>query len=608
MKFSLFAKYLQKLEETTKRLEMTDILTELISNLSPEETDKAIYLASGYLEAPFEGIKFNTADKLMIKIIEQTFSTPENIKGNNLKNKIQTLYRKSGDLGSVVFELKGLKQKSKDLSITEVYERLYEITQIEGTGSQDLKANKISSLLLDLEPLSAKHITRMVLGTMRLGFTELTIIAALSNYLKNKSLTKAIEAKYNIYPDIGFIAKKIRGKGIKGIEDIDMETGVPILSQKCQRVTGMEEIPERIKHMWAEFKFDGTRVQLHFDKNKKIKKTKDNQSNLFDLQKINSKDISNENIFIKSFTRNLEDTTHQYPEIIEAAKKQIKADSVVLDGEGIGFNRETGEFLPFQETMQRKRKYNIAETAKDIPFKYFVFDILYLNGKSLIDKTLRERREILKKVILPGEVLKVDEYLETDEFEELEEYFQKAKSLGLEGIVVKSPDKAYEAGARSYSWVKYKTADRYLLSDSIDCVVLGYYNGKGARAEFGIGGFLVGIYDDKKDSFKTISKIGTGLKEDDWIKLKIICDKIKIKDKPNNVEMHNIFKPNVFVKPSLVVEIGADEISISPTHTAGYALRFPRLLKFREDKKPTQATTLKEIEKMYIDRKKQSIK
>jgi len=205
-------------------------------------------------------------------------------------------------------------------------------------------------------------------------------------------------------------------------------------------------------------------------------------------------------------------------------------------------------------------------------------------------------------------VIKVDEYLETDEFEELEEYFQKAKSLGLEGIVVKSPDKTYEAGARSYSWVKYKTADRNLLSDSIDCVVLGYYNGKGARAEFGIGGFLVSIYDDKKDSFKTISKIGTGLKEDDWIKLKKICDKIKIKEKPTNVEMHNIFKPNVFVKPSLVVEIGADEISISPTHTAGYALRFPRLLRFREDKKPTQATTLKEIEKMYIDRKKQSIK
>lgn len=598
MKFSLFAKYLQKLEETTKRLEMTDILTELISRLNPEETDKAIYLASGYLEAPFEGIKFNTADKLMIKILEQTFSTPENIKQNNLKNKIQTLYKKSGDLGTVVYELKGNNKKAKDLTISEVYSKLLEITQIEGTGSQDLKTSKVSSLLNDMEPLSAKHVTRIILGTMRLGFTELTIIAALANYLKNKSLAKNIEAKYNIHPDIGFIAKKIKGKGIEGIRDISMETGVPVLSQKCQRVSGMEEIPERIKHMWAEFKFDGTRIQLHFDKDKKIK-NKDSQSNLFELEKGNKEDF-----LIRSYTRNLEETTHQYPEIIAAAKKQINARSVILDGEGIGYNKETGNFLPFQETIQRKRKYNIAEAAKNIPFKYFVFDILYLNGKSLVEKPLKERRQILTKIILPGEVIKVDEYLETETFEELEEYFQKAKSLGLEGIVVKSAEKAYEAGARSYSWVKYKTADRNLLSDSIDCVVLGYYNGKGARSKFGIGGFLVGIYDDKKETFKTISKIGTGLTEEDWVKMKNMCDNIKIKDKPSNVEMNKAFKPNVFVKPSLVVEIGADEISISPTHTAGYALRFPRLLKFREDKKATQATTLKEVEKMYVDRKK----
>jgi len=600
MKFSLFANYLQKLEETTKRLEMTDILTELISKLSPEETDKAIYLASGYLEAPFEGIKFNTADKLLIKIIEQTFSTPSNIKQNNLKNKIQTLYKKSGDLGTVVYELKKENKNDKDLNITGVYSRLFKITQIEGTGSQDLKATKIASLLKELEPLSAKHVTRIILGTMRLGFTELTIIAALANYLKDKKLTKNIEAKYNIYPDIGFIARKIRSKGIKGIEDIDMEVGVPILSQKCQRVTGMEEIPERIKHMWAEFKFDGTRIQLHLDKDKLMKDGKTDQSNLFGSEK--------EGYLVRSYTRNLEETTHQYPEIIEAAKKQIKATSVILDGEGIGYNKETGSFLPFQETMQRKRKYNISETAKNIPFKYFVFDILYLNGKPLIDKTLKERREILTKVILPGDVIKIDEYLETDEFEELEAYFQKAKSQGLEGIVVKTPGKAYEAGARSYSWVKYKTADRDLLTDSVDCVVLGYYYGKGARSKFGIGGFLVGIYDDKKDSFKTISKIGTGLTEEEWVKIKEMCDKIKIKEKPSNVEMHKIFKPSVFVKPSLVVEIGADEISISPTHTAGYALRFPRLLKFREDRKSEDTTSLKEIEIMYKNQKKQETK
>jgi DNA ligase-1 len=576
---------------------MTDILSELISELDVEEIDKAMYLASGYIGAPFEEIKFNIAEKMMIKAIEQTFSTP---KEPDIKDRIQDIYQKTGDLGDVVLEFKKSRKYYKDPEITAVYQRLMEIALLEGTGSQEQKISKTSELIKEVDPISAKHITRIILGTMRLGFTELTIIAALANFLGDKSFSKKIEAKYNIHPDIGLITKNLKEKGIKGIDYIDMEIGVPVLSQKAQRVSGMEEIMERINKVWAEFKFDGTRVQLHFAKeghyqNKKRSANK-SQSDLFE---------KNENKFlIKTFTRNLEETTHQYPDIIEGAKKQIKAESVILDGEGIGYNKETGEFLPFQETMQRKRKYNIAETAKDIPFKYFVFDILYLNGKSVIEKPLSERRKLLTKIIKPGDVIEVDEYIETEEFEELEEYFELAKSQGLEGLVVKTPEDPYQAGARSYSWIKYKTADQKLLSDSVDCVVLGYYHGKGARSKFGIGGFLVGVYDKNSDNFKTISKIGTGLTEEDWEKMKRICDEAKIKEKAKNVEMNKTFKPDVFVEPKIVVEIGADEITKSPTHTAGYALRFPRLIKFRQDKDPKETTSVEEIEKMYRNQKK----
>ncbi|MFH1899165.1 MAG: hypothetical protein ABIJ82_01680, partial [Patescibacteria group bacterium] len=270
MKFSELAKYLQKLEETTKRLEITDILTDLISNLSPQETDKAIYLASGHLESAFAGVKFNIAEKMMTRIIEQAFST---LKETNLKGKVSTLYKKYGDLGSVVFELK--KSGKSDLSITKVYSKLLEITKIEGTGSQEQKATKACALIKELDPLSAKYVTRIILDTMRLGFTELTIIASLANLLKDKKLAKKIEFKFYIYPDIGLIAKKIKTDGMGGVEKIDVETGVPILSQRCQRVSGIEEIPERIKNMWAEFKFDGTRIQMHFDKNKKPNNDKD---------------------------------------------------------------------------------------------------------------------------------------------------------------------------------------------------------------------------------------------------------------------------------------------------------------------------------------------
>ena len=597
MKFSDFSIYMQRLEDTSKRLEMTDILTELIKELSVEETDKAIYLASGYVEAPFEEIKFNIAEKMMLKVIEQTFSTTQKV---ITTEEIQDLYRKTGDLGNVIFELKKQDKKYNDPTVTEVHSKLLEIALIEGTGSQEGKTNKISSLLKETNPLSAKHIARIILGTMRLGFTELTIIAALANYIGNKSLAKDIEAKYNIHPDIGLIAKKIKEKGIDGIKTINMEIGVPILSQKAQRVSGMGEIMERINKVWAEFKFDGTRVQLHFAKKgfyqKKHMNDKTNQSNLFGDKESTS--------LVRTFTRNLEETTHQYPDIVEAAVKQIKADSVILDGEGIGYNKATGEFLPFQETMQRKRKYNIKETAKNIPFKYFVFDILYLNGESVIEKPLQERRKLLDTVIGPGDVIQTDDYLETDEFEKLEEYFEMAKEKGLEGIVVKTPGDPYQAGARSYSWIKYKKADEKLLSDTVDCVILGYYHGKGVRSKFGIGGLLVGIYDNEKEVYKTVSKIGTGLTEEDLKYLKTKCDQIQVKNKPKNVEMDKIFTPDVFVSPKMVIEIGADEISVSPTHTAGYALRFPRLIKFRNDKKPEDTTSVSEIEKMYKNQRK----
>jgi len=597
MRFSELSKYLQKLEDTTKRLEMVDILSDLIKNLDVEETDKAIYLASGYIGAQFEGIKFNIADRMMFRVLEQSFSTAKN---PDIKDNIQNLYAQTGDLGNVVFEFKKNDETSKNPTISEVYFKLIDISQIEGSGSQEAKITKISNLIKDVDALSAKHITRIILGTMRLGFTELTIIVALANFLNDKSLAKKIENKYNIHPDIGLIAKKIKSDGIKGIDGIEMEIGVPVLSQKAQRVSGMEEIMERIDNVWAEFKFDGTRVQLHFAKkgNYDEKRNSDNkpQGSLFSGVK--------DETLVKTYTRNLEETTHQYPEIIEAAKIQINANSAILDGEGIGYNKETGEFLPFQETIQRKRKYNISEAAKNIPLKYFVFDLLYLNGESIAHKPLSERRKLLSSVIKTGNVIEVDEHLETTEFEKLEEYFEIAKNKGLEGIVVKTPEDPYQAGARSYSWIKYKTADQKLLSDTVDCVVLGYYYGKGVRSKFGIGGFLAGVFDEKTNTFKTVSKIGTGLTEDDLKVLKAACDKIKIKELPKNVDVTKMFTPDVIVSPELVVEIGADEISVSPSHTAKYALRFPRLIKFRHDKKPQDATTVEEIKKIHKNQRK----
>lgn len=594
MRFSTLAKYLSDLDSTTKRLEMIDILSKLINELDENEIDKALYLSSGYLKAPFESEKFNIADRMMVKILAYAYEKSV--------SEVTEKYKEMGDLGNVAYDLakkeseeKGF-ENSSDLEINTVHERLLEVAKSEGAGSQDTKINKTSKLLRELSPISTKYIVRMILGTTRLGFTELTITEALAKYLGDKELKKYIERKYNIHPDIGFIAKCVKQKGIKGLDIVGIESGVPILSQKAQRIKDTKEIFEKMgKVVWAEYKLDGTRVQLHLDKGKKIQEIK----TLFEEES---------SYLVKTFTRNLEETTNMYPDIIYAAKKQIDAKSVILDGEAIGYDRETNEFLPFQEIMQRKRKYDVQETLKNVPLKYFVFDLLYLNGKSLIDLPLRERKEKLKNIIKEGNVITVASHIETESSDDLYDYFNKAKEQNLEGLIIKKPDDAYQAGARSYSWIKLKRADEALLNDSVDCVVLGYYAGKGTRSKLGIGGVLLGVFDEKEEKFKTISKLGTGLTEEEFIRLKNMCDRVKTKEKPNNVEMHKMFKPDVYCLPKIVVEIGADEISKSPSHTANYALRFPRLLKFREDKKAQEATSLNEIKDIYENQKRGNIK
>ncbi|MFZ5424246.1 MAG: ATP-dependent DNA ligase [Patescibacteria group bacterium] len=581
MKISKFAEYLLKLEETSKRLEITEILKKLLEELDPNETRNAINLTLGQLKAPFDSERFNIAEKMMMRIIENSYETKS--------EKIKELYKNTGDLGSVAFELSE-NHKIANIELNEVYEKLLEIAKFEGTGSQEKKVSHLSALLTKVDGLSAKFIIRMVLGTTRLGFTALTIVDALSSLAAgDKSLKKKIEGKYNVHPDIALIAELIKKEGIKGINSIAMEPGVPLLPQKPQRIGSPEEIIEKMGgEVWAEFKFDGTRVQLHLDRSKKVSSTA--------LDLFNS---VSDTTFIKTFTRNLDETTHQFPDIIEAANKFIKADSVILDGEAIGFDKNTGEFLNFQETIQRKRKHDIKYIAKQIPLKYLVFDILYLNGKSLLDTPLVQRRARINEIIKENEIIEIDKHLTTDDPKKLGNFFNEAKEKSLEGLVVKNPNTGYQAGARSFAWVKLKRLEESNLDDTIDCVVLGYYNGKGARADFGIGGFLVGVYDKKNEIFKTVSKIGTGLKDEDWVYLKKECDKIKISNAPANVEFPKELEPDVWTSPKIVVVIRADEISKSSQHTAEYALRFPRLMEFRKDKAPEDVTTVEEIKSLY---------
>jgi len=272
------------------------------------------------------------------------------------------------------------------------------------------------------------------------------------------------------------------------------------------------------------------------------------------------------------------------------------------------YDPNTGSFLPFQETVKRKRKHGIEKVAQQMPLRVFLFDLLFLDGQEYLSKTHAQRRKKLLSLFKnqPEDAVQVIDEKKITTGKQLEEYFNQNIAAGLEGLVVKREDSIYRPGKRNFSWIKLKRQEEGHLDDTIDCVILGYYAGKGKRAQFGIGAFLVGIYNEKEDAFQTIAKVGTGLSDAEWKKLKKECDGIAVKNRPSSVVCPKELYPDVWTAPELVCIIRADEISLSPLHTAGktkeklgYALRFPRFMGARPDKEPQQATSVKEIKGLY---------
>ena len=559
MKFRQLASYLEKLEATSSRNEITQILSELFKKTSEDEIDKVVYLASGQLGPSYKGIDFNVAEKLMMRIIAKAF--------NEDLNKIKEEYKKKGDLGVVAEQL--AKSKGDDASISEVYETLLKMAGQGGGGSQERKIAQTAELLSSLNPISVRFVVRIPIGNLRLGFSDMTILDALSYMEKgDKSARSQIEAAFNVTVDIGKIAKAVKQKGVDSLNGVQPEPGTPIRPSLAERLPSAEKILEKVGNtVIVEPKYDGFRAEVH---------------------------IKNGEVII--FSRNLENTTSMFPDIVEAVK-QIKVDSAIFDGEAIAYDAKSGKFLPFQETSQRKRKYGIAEAVKNLPLKLFVFDILYKNGKSLLDLPFNKRRKILEDTIVNIDGVEVTRQEITGSADVIRDLIKKYLSEGLEGALIKKIDAPYKAGARGYHWVKYKKTTEEGVADTIDCLVMGVNRGKGKRAGFGVGAFLVGIKDGSK--FKTTSKIGTGLTDEQWRGLDVRSKNLETKDKPEEYEVDKNLVPHAWMKPSLVVEILADEITKSPIHTAGLALRFPRLIRFRDEKGPGEVTTQTELTKLF---------
>jgi len=572
MKFSELAKYIEKIDATNSRLTITELLGEIFSKLSDKEIDKTVYLLMGKIGPLYESTDFGMAEKMVVKSI---------VKALNLEKKLfENKYKEIGDLGKAAEYFKKLIKsfEEKDLEIIEVFNDLSRLATSSGEGSQETKINILALLIRQLDSLSSRYLVRIPLGIMRLGFSDMTVLDALSWMLaKNKTLRPRIEKAYHVRPDLGFIAAVIKKEGIEGLSLIKPKLFTPIIMMRAERLSSGQEIIEKIGRCAIEPKYDGFRIQVHYKK-------KNNQ--------------------IKLYSRNLDNVSFMYPDIIDGVKNEITAEEVIFEGEAIGFKPQTGTFLPFQETVQRKRKYGITEKAKEIPLKLFVFDILYFNDKNLLTTPYIERRKNLEKIIkLTGDLSKDTIMLARENIVDappkIELLFEEALTENLEGIIAKKLDGIYQPGARGWNWIKFKRSYSAKIEDTIDCLVMGYDLGKGKRTSFGIGAFLVGIYDKNKDKFKTMAKIGTGLTDEEWKEIKKRADRFKSEKKPALYEVNKMMEVDVWLKPEIVVEIKADEITKSPVHTAGLALRFPRLEKFRDDKRPEEVTTLFEVEKFF---------
>ena len=589
MLFKEFSKYIKQIEERSSRLEITRLLAELFELLESSELAPAIYMLQGQVSPKYAPINFGMAEKMVLKAVATAFQIDS--KSVLIKYQIQ------GDLGGLTQNLRAefLSFDENDLTIREVFDQLCKLASASGDGSQEEKVSILRSLITQLDPLSTRFIVRIPVGALRLGFSDMTILDAFSYWIKkDKSLRPQLLKAYQVFPDLGHMAFMLKSNGVEYISKVEPTIFTPIIMMRAERLSSGAEIIEKIGPCLVEPKFDGFRLQIH-------KKGKD----------------------VKLFTRGLEDATNMYPDIVRGVINEVAADNVILEGEAIGFDIQTGNFLPFQETVTRKRKYDIEDKAREIPLKLFVFEVLFLNGKNMIDEVLTERKKAIKNIIKRDKNLSdYTVFIAHDEVisdaKKVEIVFDDAVTRGLEGIIAKKLDGRYQPGARGWNWIKFKRSYSSKIDDTIDCVVLGYDFGKGKRSGFGIGAFMVGVYDEKKDEFQTLAKIGTGLTDDEWRELKIKSEKLRVDKKPLLYNTDTLMNCDVWISPKIVVEIKADEITRSPVHTAGrimktsksgnaqevdvpgYALRFPRLVGFRDDKLPVDATTLEELIKMFM--------
>ena len=563
MRYQKLAQLYEDLSSTTKRLEKIDILSKFLKHLDEKDRD-VMYLLLGDIYPEYDERRIGISNQLAINAISKATGTE--------KQDVVKLWKSLGDLGQVSGELTKNKTQSTlsshTLTTEKILTNMRKLPELVGSGTVSKKLALITELLTSASPIESIYVTRTLIGDLRVGIKESTVRSALSKaFFKNpKENEEFVQRAIDKTNDVAAVFDLSKKGILKDLEKASLEVGKPIKAMLAQKVLTIEEGFKALgKPCAIEYKYDGFRVLIH--------KGGKGEINLF--------------------TRRLENVTKQFPEVIEYIDKYIKGKSFIIDSEAVGFDSKTKEYQPFQNISQRiRRKYNIEEIQKKLPVEVNAFDILYYNGKSLLNDSFEKRTKLLREIITKKQYKVIpSKLLITDNAKKAEEFYKKALKDNQEGVMMKNLKAGYQPGRRVGHMLKIKPEEK-----DLDLVITGGEYGTGKRSGW-LSSFILSC--KKDEEYLEIGKMGTGIKEkeEEGISFKELTEKLK----PLITEEKG---KNVKIKPKIVVSITYQEIQHSPNYNSGFALRFPRLTALRPDKPLNEVASLEEVRKDFDNQKR----
>lgn len=550
MDFFVLAKVFRELENVAGRLEMTDIISRFLGDVPADSLPIVLLFLRGKVFPGWSGKDLGVGSKLMIKAIADIAG----ISQQDVEDKL----RVKGDMGLVAEEVLIRKTQTtlfvEKLTLDKVYSNLDKLAGLTGMRSQEKKIGYIKELLSFAEPMESRYIVRLILQELRLGVGDGIVKDAISQAFKADS--KLVDRAYALTSDLGEVTRIAKSEGNTGLGKVDITCGRPIEVMLAKKVGGIEEALDKFSPAAFEIKYDGVRLQIH---------------------------KTDEGVLL--FTRRLENVTKQFPEIVKSAKENLREDDVVVEGELVAIkSKEDRRPRPFQDLSRRiKRKYHIREMADKIPVEINLFDIVYYRGHNIIDEKFTDRRKILESIVKESPNFRLAEHLLTDNPGEANRFYSLAIDGGHEGVIAKNLDAPYQPGSRVGYMYKIKP-----VMETLDLVIVGATWGEGRRAHW-LGSFLLATLDPDTGELLTIGRMGTGFTDEQLKDMtKLLGDDVVRQE-----------GTEVTLKPRIVVEVAYEEIQKSPTYTSGYALRFPRLVRIRQDKGVGDAETIARVKEIF---------